>query len=324
MTDPQTQTAMTLDPLHFLFWVPEEGAVVKAGADQYDVPLPGVPLPVAPASLADGRPSDVAIGQGCYDYLRQFPDCPHNTTYAELLRDAYPHYLSDLAAHAVMLDAKDVEPAYILRKLTCLKILVLLDAVNTGLLLQLCRGFFDLALEFSEFHRSRKHLLDAMRYGHALLKADPDQPAALNLLAEIDVLFGDYPGAVAKWQRLQALLTDEALRDRIGERMQDYLGAAEPEITLVDDLEAIAEAVNLYHQKDFEQAGFLLERVEEEGRFTAHLPSADFYCLMGLCRRANGDSAGSFEAFSSALEIDPEHEEAAAALEDFYAQGGGS
>lgn len=299
----------------YAFWLPPAGAVVLVDAERRPFPLPAIPLPVLRQDLADGSPSDAAIGQGVYDYLRQFPDCECNTAYAELLRDAYPHFISDLAAHAVMLDAKQLEPAYVLRKLTCLKILRLLEPLNYGLLLQLSRGYFDLALDFGELASCRQHLREAMRFGQELLAAAPDDPQALSLLAEIDQLLGDLPAAAAKWRRLAAQVSDPTLLARIEARQLVCAREADDETALVDDLEAIAEAMRLHALGRNTQAVALLERVEEQGRLLATLPSADFYWLLGICRQGCGDRAGTAVALHKALAIEPDHAASLAALD---------
>ena len=164
----QTDT-VNLAPDQFVLWLPPAGRCLTVGPDEIEVPLPEIPLPIN-LPVEDEDLSDTQIGQGVYDYLRQFPDCPCNLQYAELLKEGFPHYLSDLAAHVVMLDAKDVEPAYVFRKLTALKILCLLEPENKGLLEQLTYGFYEHALQFSELVRCHNHLLQAMRYGQELLK----------------------------------------------------------------------------------------------------------------------------------------------------------
>jgi len=299
----------------FTLWTPPKGAVVLAGAERQPVPLPESPLPLHKGDLADGPPSDAAIGQGLYDYLRQFPDCDGNTVYAELLRDAYPHFITDLASHAVMLDAKQVEPAYVLRKLTCLKILRLLDPGNCGLLRQLCRGYFELALDFGELASCRQHLREAMRFGQELLAQAKTDPQALSLLAEIDLLFGDLPAANSKWQKLAEQISDPEILARIEARRGACSCDEYPETALVDDLETIAEAMRFHALGDYARAASMLERLEEEGRLTSMLPSADFYWLLGICRQGCGDPGGAVRALLRALELEPEHPAAQAALE---------
>lgn len=299
-----------LDPQQFCFWQPPIGHVIHVGAERSPVLLPSVPLPVKKKDCGDELPSDNAIGEGVYDYLRQFPDCLHNHEYATLLRDGYSHYLADLAAHVVMLDKKDVEPAYVFRKLSYLKILRLLEPENSALLWQLAHGFYALAMTFTELPQIRRHLLDAMRFGQQLLKLKPDDCAALNLLAEVDILFGDYPSACRRFQRLLELLSDQPLRDRISARLDTCLEIGFPEHPLIDDLEIVGEAMQLYAAKEYHLATELLERLEEDAYFISELKSSDFLCLLGMCRLETGDRAGAFDALSQALELAPEHEQA--------------
>jgi tetratricopeptide (TPR) repeat protein len=284
------------------------------GPDQLVISLPAFPLPILHGDMTDASPSDAAIGQGVYDYLRQFPDCVGNLVYAELLRDAYPHFIADLASQAVMIDAKQVDPAFVARKLTCLKILHLLDPDNRGLLQQLCRGYFELALEFSELAQSRSHLREAMSFGQQLLKLAPTDIQALSLLAEIDQFFGDTPAALGKWRKLAELVEDLSTRERIEAKIAACACDVCPETALVDDLEALAEAMHLHAVGDDPQAVLLLENLEEQGRLMSILPFADFYWLLGICRQGCGDHGGAFVALHKALELEPDHAATRAAL----------
>jgi tetratricopeptide (TPR) repeat protein len=303
-----------LDPHKFVFWQPPADREIHVGPDQKPVSLPQRPLPIKREDMDNG-PSDNAIGEGVYDYLRQFPDCLHNTDYAELLRDGYAHFLADLAAHVVMLDKKEVEPAYVFRKLTYLKILHLLEPDNTGLLWQLCQGFYGLAMTFTELPQVRRHLLNAMRYGQDILKLQAADHAALNLLAEIDILFGDYPAAISKFGRLLESHPDQKTAQSIDVRLESCVQTGFPDHPLVDDLECIGEAMHLYAAKEYPQATELLERLEEDNYFITEFKSADFFCLLGMCRIKTGDRAGGFDALSQALEIAPDHLQAREALE---------
>ena len=304
-----------LDPQHFIFWMPPEGHVIHVGADQQEVPLPQVPLPIKVAArdrleIKDEGPDDNAVGEGVYDYLRQFPECLNNKEYAELLRDGYAHFLADLAAHVVMLDKKEVEPAYTFRKLTYLKILRLLEPDNAGLLWQLAQGFYDLGLTFTELHQVRRNLLDSMRFGQDLLKLKADDPAALNLLTEIDIIFGDYPTAITRLRKLLKIITDDPTRKHVKARLETCLEVGLPDHPLLDDLERIDDAMLLYTAKNYPLATELLERLEEDTYFLSELKSADFLCLLGMCRIKTGDCAGAFDALNQALEMAPDHEQA--------------
>ena len=309
-----------LNPQQFVFWLPPEGYTIHVGPEQQPVALPQVPLPIKIVdmeALGDGvnRPGDNAIGEGVYDYLRQFPECLNNQEYAELLRDGYSHFLADLAAHVVMLDKKEVEPAYVFRKLTYLKILRLLEPDNAGLMWQLAHGFYALALTFTELPQVRRNLLDAMRFGQNLLKLKPEDPAALSLLSDIDILFGDYPTAINRLRKLLDLLTDEATLTKINARLERCVEIGFPDHPLMDDLECIGHAMQLYSSENYTLATELLERLEEDAYFMSELKSADFLCLLGMCRLKMEDRSGAFDALSQALEMDPTHDQARIVLE---------
>ena len=304
-------TPENLDPQKFIFWQPPEGYVVHFGADQEKFTLPQLPLPIKIKDIeGEEHPSDNAVGEGVYDYLREFPDCQHNTEYAEILRSAYSHYLADLGAHAVMLDAKDVEPAYVFRKLTYLKILYLLEPDNLGLASQLARGFYDLAMTFTELAQVRRFLLQSMRYGQEIIKIAPDDQSALNLLAEIDILFGDYPTAINRLNRLIGILEDGQAKEKVQNRVDACMAIGFPDHPLIDDLEKIADAMEFYTAGNFSLAAEIMERLEEDDYFLSELKSADFMCLLGMCRLKTGDKAGAFDALTQAVELDPEHEKA--------------
>lgn len=312
--DDTPYASENLDPKTFVFWLPPEGCMVHVGPEQQPVLLPRIPLPIKSGGLS-GLPGDNAIGEGVYDYLRQFPDCPHNVAYAQLLRQAYAHFLADLASHIVLLDAKDVEPAYVLRKLSYLKVLLLLDPGNTGLLWQLCQGFYGLAMTFTELPQVRRYLLEAMRFGQSVLKLHADDPAALNLMAEIDVLFGDYPSAITRFRRLLEVLDEPRLAERVATRLESCQETGFPDHPLVDDLESVGMAMQLYASQDYRAATEILERLEEDGYFSGEFRSADFLCLLGMCRAKSGDLSGAFDALSQSLAMAPDHEQAREVLQ---------
>ena len=60
----------------------------------------------------------------------------------------------------------------------------------------------------------------------------------------------------------------------------------------------------------FALATEILERLEVDEYFASELKSADFMCLLGMCRIKTNDSAGAFDALTQAIELDPEHEKA--------------
>jgi len=311
----------SLDPNNFILWTPEPGHVVHVGAEQVPLALPEIPLPVRSTDLEEGDPSDNAIGQGIYDYLREFPDCSHNTAYAELLRDAYPHFLSDLGAQILMLDHKEVDSFYIRRKISYMKILALLDANNLGLQQRLGIEYFNLSQMFTEFGDCRQHLLKAMSCFSRVLQQQPDNLTALNYLGQIDYLFGDYPSAIARWQQLVADLEEGPSRQTLQAKIDRLTAEGMPAYPLIDDFELIWGAMECYGRGEIEEAATTLNIVEERGKFTEAFPSPEFYYLLGMCRSKNGDQGGAFESMEKALELDPDYSPALEAKDRLLDEG---
>jgi len=305
----------------FLLWVPDEGRTLGVGADRRAFPLPSIPFPIHREDLAGG-PSDDAVGRGAYDYLRQFPDCPHNLDYAELLRDAFPHFLGDLGAQIVLLDNKEVDSPYILRKITYLKIFSLLDPDNGRLLQQLGMACYELAHMFPELGRSRYHLLAALGYFQRSVKTLPGDMTNLNYLGQIDFILGDYPESARHWTDMISTMEEGAARQAV-KRKIDRIDAREvPDHPLIDDLEAVGEAMELYGEGRIREARMILDNLEEEGTVTTEFPTPEFYYLLGMCRGREGEAGGAFEAFEKALEIDPAHEPAMKAKNSILEEGG--
>jgi len=289
---------------NYFFWSPEPGKTVCAGPDQEEIPVPNIPLPIKTDLCESGEPTDDVIGTCIYDYLRQFPECPLNREYAEILRDAYPHYLADLGSQIVMLDHKDVEAPYVKRKIVSMQILLLLDPDNKGLLLQLGLNFYELGLMFPELPECRKHFTRAMRY----LSAVDNDASALNCLARIDYLMGDFPKAITRWGQVRGMVDDPAVRTAISAQIESLEALGEPERPLLQDLEDIGSAMQLMAGNDHDQAKLILEKLEEENIIPIQFPNPDFYYMLGICREKTGDLAGAFCSYNDALQLAPEHQ----------------
>lgn len=307
--------------LQYRFWTPPAGMTVAVGPEERPVPLPEIPLPVHREVLLEGPPDGNAIGQGVYDYLRQFPDCPRNQAYAELLRDAYPHYLADLGSQVVMLDHKEVDPPYVKRKINYLKILALLDPQQAGLQQQIGGAWLQLALTFTEMGDARHHLQQALKHLGRALELEPGNSASLNLLAQVDYFLGDFPAARRRWQQVLEQVADPAQRAGIEQRLARLAAPEPPDHPLVDEFEAIGGALELCGRGDFEEACLLVDRIEEQGQFPREMPAAEFFYLAGLCRERTGEAGGAFAAYQRALELDPGYGPARDAMDGLLAKG---
>jgi tetratricopeptide (TPR) repeat protein len=293
----------------FNFWHPPTGYTVETGAESTDFLLPTIPLPLLNSKASEQTPSADMIGSGLYDYLRQFPDCPYNSEYAALLRDAWPHYLADLAAMIVMLDHKDVDAPYIRRKISGLQILLLLNSDNAGLKQQLGIAFYELALNYIELCHCRSHLTRAIRYFAEADKSLPHDPANLNYMAQIDYLLGDYPKAMERWQLLLTQVQDEPTQSTLLARIEKVKEQELPDHPLLVDLESIGEAMHFLASGEPEEAKAILEKLEQEQVVPTEFPNPEFYSLLAISRERSGDTCGAQAAFAKALELDPAHQE---------------
>ncbi|BCR04962.1 hypothetical protein DESUT3_20310 [Desulfuromonas versatilis] len=289
----------------FLLWTPPAGRVVEVGPQRLKVPLPEIPLPIHRKDIDSEEPSDNVIGEGLYDFLRQFPDDSHATRYAKLLQEAYPHFLADLGAQIVMLEHKEVDAAYVQRKINFLKILALLEPGNPGLMEKLGLSCFELGMMFAELPRTRTHLLKAMGYLQRSLNVQPENPTCLNVLGQIDYLMGDYPTAARRWGGVVDLLEEPTVRGALGEKIARINREEVPDHPLLDDLEAIGAAMEHFGRGEIHEATTILEILEENNILDSEFPLPEVFHLLGMCRARNGDPGGAFEAFEKALELDP-------------------
>ena len=288
----------------FTFWTPPEAYVLRVGPEQRPVPLPRIPLPLWRADYVNGTPADDAIGQGLYDYLRRLPGAANAARYAEILKEAFPHFLTDLAAQIIMINEKEVDAPFLQRKIVGLRILLLLEPDNAGLHSLLGESCREIGLMFSECAHSRQHFLTAMQALQRSLDLRPENPAALNQLAQLDFWFADYPAALRRWRALSGMIAHPATRELLAAQIARLEEGAVPDHPLVEDLEAIGAAMQLLAAGDAAQALVLLERLEEEGSAVAELPNPEFFHLLAVCRERTGDVAGAFAAFARALSLD--------------------
>jgi len=294
----------------FHFWTPGPESGVRVGPEKAFFPLPSRPLPIPLDDWDGGEPSDDAVGRGIFDFLRLAPDHPEAPFLAGLLRDAFPHYLAEIGSQVLMIDAKDVDAAFIKRKIVGLKILLLLVPDNANLCFQLGKNLYDLAMSFSELPDCRRHLLMATRYLDRAARLGGDAVAALNLLGRADFMLGDYPAAERRWK----MACDASADEKVQKGFQGMLGRIRegkvPGQPLIDELESIGTAMRLIAENRYRDALDILEEIEETGSFMEECPNAEFPFLLGLCRGKCENPSGALEAFDKALQLDPENEAA--------------
>jgi len=306
--------SFSLSPDFFVMWTPEPGRTIEVGPRREPIELPAIPLPLRKEDADREHLSDDQIGEGLFDYLRQFPDCPHAAEYARILQEGFPHYLAEIGSQIVMLDARQVDPLYIRRKIRLLKILRLLEPENPGLLQQIGIAHYQVGTMFSELAMCRVDLLRAMSYFQKALGLVEDL-TSLNYLAQIDYLLGDYSAAARRWQGVVDRLPQGGARSRLEERLSAIDRDDVPGQPLVDDIERISLAVENYNEQLYDDALAVMREVLDNAYLTALYQPPELFHFYGLCLEKNYDLRTAAEAFQQALEIDADYKPAQEGLE---------
>lgn len=299
----------------YRFYLPAADRAITCGVEEVRVLLPSIPLPVETDADSPSEPTDKQLGASLYNYLRRFPDCPYAADYARLLKEAFPYYLSDIASQIIMLETKDVDAPYIRRKISYLKILLLLEPQNPQLLQKLGIACFELAMVYVELLHVRREFSRALSYLQRSLVLSPRDTTTLNYLGQINYLLGDYGAVLRFWQGVVDLLPECPAREQLNQRLDRIKNNQLPPSLLVDDLEAIGVATEHYAAREYEDAAEIMNRLAENESFANELPSPEFYYFLGLCREKTGQAAAAFEAFDQALKVDPHHQASLEALD---------
>lgn len=309
-----------LDPVEYGFWLPPEGMTLTTGPDNEEISVAQILIPLHVKDLeAAAQPSEKMIGEGLYDYLRRFPDCPKNQEYAQILKEAYPFYLADLGSQLIMLDAKEVDPAFIRRKISMLKILALVDADNFALLQKIGTAYFDYALIYTELINVKRELGAARLWLEKARRLQPDDIVNLNYLAQICYFSGGYPQAKLYWRIIADKLEEGASKSELLARINKIENGDLPRQPLIDSLEAIGIAMEHYHINEYADACLIMERLEEEATLPTELPNPEFFYFLALCREKAEKPAEAFESFTKTLETDPQHQAAQEGLDRILA-----
>ena len=304
-----------LDPVNFKFWDAPEGMTLTIGEDE-EYPVPRIPLPVKAADFAAGStPSEKALGDGIYEYLCKFPLCPHAAEYALILQKAYPFLIADIGSQLILLDVKDVQPEGLKRKIALLKILHFLDPENFGLLHKIGRACFDLGLNFSELSRVKPHLKEARLWLEKARRINSDDIGNLNLLGQVCYLNGTYHQSRLYWKIAVGLLEEGDGQQELLSKIARIDAANLPARPLVEDLEAIAAALEHIHAEEFQPAHEILQNLEAAGDLPREMPNPEFFYLLGLSREKCDDLSGAYEGYKLALSLDKNHQPSQQALE---------
>jgi tetratricopeptide (TPR) repeat protein len=279
------------------------------------------PLPLLEAdfqALAGEEPGYDAVGRGIYQALRTEPGCLHCERYAELLKEGYPHYVSELASHIIMLGEKDVEVPYLDRRVKLLRIFALMEPGDPHFPLEIGATLLDKGCRFSALHLSTVTLYKAQAYLDSALQLAPDQPRVISTLAEVCFLLGKYEKASDLWRRLLPG-ADESTAAQLNERLDRIAKGEIPRVPAVDYLEAIAGALALKDEGAYHEAAAVLTDIMADAYFACEFPMPEIPYLLALCCIDLGGVGDARSYLRQALRMNPDFAEAKSALEKLEA-----
>jgi tetratricopeptide (TPR) repeat protein len=258
-------------------------------------------------------PSYDCVGRGIYYLLRANPDCTNGKRYAEMLRDGYPHLLSEMATHIVMLDKKDVDVTYLERKINYLKIFALIEPENFRFPFEIGKLYADRGLQLSALQAVTLNLYRAeefLRKAHFLA---PEDTAVRYELGEVCYMLGKYDDARSLLSAVVPSL-EAGYADMLECRLAAIEAGSLPRVPAVDYLEAIAAGFVLHQQGDYEETAAILMDVLDDEVFCAQFPLPELPYILGQCSTALGMPRRAEDYFREALRINPSFADAQSAL----------
>lgn len=245
---------------------------------------------------AGGTPDYDMVGRGIYQALRINPECIGAAEYAAVLKDAYPHIVSDLGGQIIMLDAREVDTPYLDRKINLLKIMALLDPENAGLPLEIARTYVEkgsrlssLQYAVTSWYAAEKQLKIALDINRGDVHAAYEYGEALYVL-------GCYAQAVEIWSEAITLL-EAAERARVEARIAGILAGKIPTVPPLDYLTALSVAVEQHHNGCSDDAAAIINDVLADTVFVMQFPMNEVYYLLGKCYQEMGLMDEAADAF---------------------------
>jgi len=283
------------------YFSPPTGFVLTGRDGMVNIPWDGKPpLPLLEEDFGsdteDVVPDYDMAGRGIYQALRANPDCSGAAEYAAILKDAYPHIISELGGQIIMLDAKEVDTPYLDRKITSLKIMALIDPDNAGVHLEIARTFSDKGSRLGTLHQAVDSWYGAEKHLRLALERDPSNQHATYEYGEALYVLGRYQQAIDIWLQLPKEL-DLSDRRKIESRIAAILAGKLPRVPPVDYLTAISVAVECHHGGRNDDAAAIIEDVLADPVFAEQFPMNEVYYLLGTCYQEMGMMNESAEAF---------------------------
>ncbi len=302
------------------YYTPPQNAILSAFDGRIQIPYADLSIPLLELdfnALGGGEPSYDAIGRGIYQALRMNPDCTFADRYAQILKEAYPHFLAELASHIVMLDKKDVDIAYLDRMITYLKIFALIEPTNPQFPLEIGMSLLEKGMNLSTLDSATASLYQAEGFLQRALELSPTSIAARHSLGEVSYLLGKYDAAACLWRGMLAALPENEAQE-LQERLARIADGNVPRVPAVDYLEAVGVAFDCYQRKEWEEAAAILHDVLEDGAFQTEFPLPELWQVLGLCCEKLMMPHYAEEYLRRAVELDPTREDIRMALENLH------
>jgi tetratricopeptide (TPR) repeat protein len=261
--------------------------------DKPPMPLLAEDFPAGEESVS---PDYDMLGRGIYQVLRLNPECVFAAEYAAVLKEAYPHIISELGGQIIMLDAKEVDTPYLDRKINFLKVMALLDPGNAGVQLEIARTFSDKGSRLSTLHQAFGSWYGAEKALNKARELDPANYHAAYEYGEALYVLGRYEKAALAWQDIPAGLGVSEQR-KIEARIAAILAGKLPLVPPVDYLTAISVAVEAHHAGRNDDAAAIIEDVLADPVFAEQFPMNEIYYLLGTCYQEMGMAHEAAEAF---------------------------
>lgn len=269
-----------------------DGMVAIRWADKPPIPLLEEDL----IALDTGHPDYDMVGRGIYQALRLNPECSGAAMYAAVLREAYPHIISELGGQIIMLEAKEIDTPYLDRKINLLKIMALLDPENAGLPLEIARAYVDKGSRLASMHHCVTCWYAAEKQLKRALALNPGDRHALYEFGEALYVLGRYEQAAEIWSGVITLL-EPAERARVESRIAGILSGKLPMVPPLDYLTALSVAVEQHGNGCNDDAASIICDVLADPVFTEQFPLNEVYYLLGTCYQEVGMMTEAAEAF---------------------------
>ena len=295
------EQSMPTHPDGVRYYAPPSGYVLTGRDGLVNIPWLGKPpIPLLdedyPAAEAVGNPDYDMVGRGIYQALRHDPESDFAAEYAGVLKEAYPHIVSELGGQIIMLDAKEVDTPYLDRKINFLKIMALLDSSNAGLPMEIARTYVDKGSRLSSMHQAVSSWYGAEKYLKKSLELNPTDRHAAYEYGEALYVLGRYERAADVWGEALPLFEPSG-RARIEARIAGILAGKIPLVPPLDYLTALSVAVEEHHAGRDDEAAAIIEDILSDPVFAEQFPMNEVYFLLGTCYQELGLMTEAAQAF---------------------------